>query len=125
MLYLLIKSMGCKSSKPKIIDTNDLIYFNIINMCNSLHLNVKTIDDVKVYAERFKVVEFENMIVIIITIKPNNMISFITTVWVANCSNNYEYIDCFNLCSKKYNYTYKELDKYLNDIINQYNFQTS
>ncbi len=118
--------MGCKNSKPKIIDTNDLLYFNIINMCNSFHLNVKTIDDVKYKAERFKQVNISEMEIIIISIKPSGSMSFITTVWAsAAMSKDNESFSSFNLYSKKYHYTTKDLDSYLNQTINEMFVETN
>lgn len=110
--------MGCGSTKQKIIDTNDLVYFNIINMCNSFQLNVQTIQDVKNKSERFKVLDFENVKTIIITIKPNNLSYFITTVWIGAKETSNNNLDCFNLCVKKYHHTYEDLDRYLNETIN-------
>ncbi len=110
--------MGCKYSKAKIIDSNDLVYFNIINMCNSFQLGVQTIQEVKICAVRFKMIDYENVRTIIVTLKPNNLSYLITTVWIAAKETTENNLDCFNLCVKKYHYTYKDLDNYLNQIVN-------
>lgn len=95
------------------LESNDLLYYNIINMANGYSENsvLQTIGQIKSFSTRFKVINYSDISVIIITIKPNGKNFYVTTIWESHEGLAY------NICAKTYHSNIKNVDEYLNTTL--------